>query len=745
MAVPVAQVDLNTIPNLPGFSYKSKRGKVHNKVQTFNYCNGLPIEQIEGVTYEKPKLVQMRREPGYSRQGSLPETTTAEEYKETPSELVNLPAWDALERQVLRFYGYFKEAVVETNLENERVRHVTIIYYLEDDTAQMSEKKQENSGIWQGQLIKRHRFPGTDGGYLHWKDLRVGENLFLYGRTIRLTDCDPYTRDFFNAHGEGQPPEEPSEEDDFVRSMPKKGAYHGIARTAERQYREMMMGGGHVNADMQQFLEWDRKVLRFYAVQDDLSSVNFERRPFLVLYFLSDDQVEIREQYPLNCGRDNFPIFFRKGPLKKGGHEVRGPLDDRLKKENCIGVNDFQIGQYTELLGYQFYIYDADEYTRRYYEDELGITLEERQDVRLPERTVARPKTPPYTGYGSWDDSMGSVLQLNPKVPVKDFNKLFYNEGKILRFTAQFAGPRPEDAERLFVFNFHLFDDTLSIHEPPQRNIGIVTGRFLEKAVHLNQMTGKLFRPQDFYPGAVVKVYNREFEIVDMDEYTRNYIEGGVQGSKYDLQAVLEKLREGMRQQYPLARDIFRKFDGDSDGVITASEFKQLLEKYGFQLSDEEIFILMKHFDSRQDGQISYNEFCDALLDEDYTQSMMAKKQPLDARFDPSYAERAKEKTEQRLETEAVRAAARRVGDVIYKQQHTFNRLFKEFARMSHTATVTSRQIVEALRQIGHIFTLDDVNRALMYVLPGVDLDRVEYVKFLKACVSTFHDLANTR
>ncbi len=37
---------------------------------------------------------------------------------------------------------------------------------------------------------------------------------------------------------------------------------------------------------------------------------------------------------------------------------------------------------------------------------------------------------------------------------------------------------RSEDAERLFVVNFHLFDDTLSIHEPPQRNLGIVTGRF---------------------------------------------------------------------------------------------------------------------------------------------------------------------------------------------------------------------------------------------------------------------------
>ena len=31
----------------------------------------------------------------------------------------------------------------------------------------------------------------------------------------------------------------------------------------------------------------------------------------------------------------------------------------------------------------------------------------------------ARAKTPPYTGYGSWDDSMGSVTHLIPKLPKK--------------------------------------------------------------------------------------------------------------------------------------------------------------------------------------------------------------------------------------------------------------------------------------------------------------------------------------
>lgn len=45
------------------------------------------------------------------------------------------------------------------------------------------------------------------------------------------------------------------------------------------------------------------EVLRFYAVMDDVTTPQFERRPFTIMFFLSDDSIEIREQYPLNCGR----------------------------------------------------------------------------------------------------------------------------------------------------------------------------------------------------------------------------------------------------------------------------------------------------------------------------------------------------------------------------------------------------------------------------------------------------------
>eukprot|EP00928_Gymnodinium_smaydae_P024379 TRINITY_DN1973_c0_g1_i1.p1 TRINITY_DN1973_c0_g1~~TRINITY_DN1973_c0_g1_i1.p1 ORF type:complete len:748 (+),score=189.87 TRINITY_DN1973_c0_g1_i1:116-2359(+) len=740
--------DMNALPNLPGFSVQEFRERNH-KPQTWNYFNGQRIEQKEGLSHEKPKFVKAPRAKDTWRQGDYPDSHTRHVFKhyESKSETTELPAWDAFDRHVLRFQGYFKEAVVESNLENYRVRNVVFYYYLEDDTCQIVEPRQDNSGIPQGVLIRRHRFPSPNGGYLTPEDLRVGSDVSVYGRIIRLIDCDPFTREYFEQTGAPQEDAVDAEQDTFALTQKAiRATEPKPPRTYEKIYREVMLGGGHINADMQQFLEMDKKVLRFYAILDDLSTPQFERRPFLILFFLSDDEVEIREQYPLNCGRDNFPIFYRKSKLLAGPIQLDGPQSQARKKSEYVHGHDLSVGQRVTLNGYNFYIYDADEFTRQYFRDVLGQEMDERKDVQLPDRAVPRAKTPPYTGYGSWDDSMGSVLQLIPKAPKKDFKKLFNNDGKILRFTARFAHPKPEDVDRLFVINFYLFDDTMSIHEPPQRNLGIVTGKFLDKAVHLNQHTGDVFKAEDFVGGDTVRVLNHEFEILDCDEYTRKLLANpDMRHTKFDLVTILEKMRESMRQQFPLVRDIFRRFDTDHDSVITQHEFKKGLEKFAFILSDEEVLTIMKHFDTRQDGQISYNEFCDALLDEDYTQSMLKTKPPLNQDYDSSYADQAKQKTEERAETEAVRKAVREIGDVIYKRHVFKDKLMKEFGHMTHLSVVTCEQIQYALMQLGISFDLRDIVRAVLYVFPEADLEAVPYVQFIQALKHSYQDLAMHR
>ena len=104
------------------------------------------------------------------------------------------PEWVHLDRHVLRFYGYFKEAVVESNLENQRNRKVKFLFYLEDNSISINEEKHENSGIPQGKFLKREKYIKDDGKFMTAYDIRMGEVLTVHGRSIYLYDCDAYTR-----------------------------------------------------------------------------------------------------------------------------------------------------------------------------------------------------------------------------------------------------------------------------------------------------------------------------------------------------------------------------------------------------------------------------------------------------------------------------------------------------------------------------------------------------------------------
>lgn len=90
--------------------------------------------------------------------------------------------------------------MVESRLENFRIRQLTIYYYLEDRSVMITEPKQTNSGCPEGSFLKRQMIIKQDGSQMPFEptDFRVGEDIDVCGRSIRLTDCDQYTREFFN-------------------------------------------------------------------------------------------------------------------------------------------------------------------------------------------------------------------------------------------------------------------------------------------------------------------------------------------------------------------------------------------------------------------------------------------------------------------------------------------------------------------------------------------------------------------
>lgn len=74
---------------------------------------------------------------------------------------------------------------------------------------------------------------------------------------------------------------------------------------------------------LKQFLDHDRKVLRFYCFWDDTESVFGDPRELILHYFLADDTIEIREIIAPNSGRDSMPKFLRRSKLPKVRHNER--------------------------------------------------------------------------------------------------------------------------------------------------------------------------------------------------------------------------------------------------------------------------------------------------------------------------------------------------------------------------------------------------------------------------------------
>ena len=91
--------------------------------------------------------------------------------------------------------------------------------------------------------------------------------------------------------------------DNFVKAQIKQPKFRD---TELKEFMEKSLGGGRVPSQ-KQFLDNDRRVLRFYTKFDDL--------PYVIHYYLADDTFEIREVHHPNDGRDSFALMLKRRKL----------------------------------------------------------------------------------------------------------------------------------------------------------------------------------------------------------------------------------------------------------------------------------------------------------------------------------------------------------------------------------------------------------------------------------------------
>lgn len=311
-----------------------------------------------------------------------------------------------------------------------------------------------------------------------------------------------------------------------------------------------------------QFLKYDRVVLKFYGYWNDLSEFGDVRR-MEIYYYLSDDTIEVKEVLHRNSGREGPAVFLKRGKLIKewkglplpgektdktvlnvlgtglaDGRYVDDCLQTGAKVEVFYTDKDLQIGSHINVYGRDIILVDCDPFTKQYFNRKYGI--EEFIPLSYPDKSECNTgtplhlrKLPPYNGYGTYEDSEGNCLSVEPKPPQIDFKKFVQYDKFILRFGAKMISYIRENCDRKFIISYFLSDDTMQIFEIAERNSGFTGGEFLKRKRMLLPdqevfISGRpdYYKSQHLFIGSTLKINDHIFHLVSSDEYTLCYMEG---------------------------------------------------------------------------------------------------------------------------------------------------------------------------------------------------------------------------
>ncbi|XP_048720838.1 EF-hand domain-containing family member C2 isoform X4 [Caretta caretta] len=517
------------LPLLPGNSFNRSLGKEKfHKSQHWGYCNKIAMlvgEDKPGIGGEplrgqklKPKYTVFPRGVGS-----------------------DAPSWVAFDKQVLSFDAYFGEEVPEKNQELYRIRHCKIYFYLEDDTIQVVEPQVKNSGIPQGTIVRRHRIPlppPNEDQFYTVDYFNINTEVIFYAQRYKIVDCDQFTKNFLRKLGVRLNPPAYHPEDPYTRARQKIADSIKPLRPYERfdTLRQFLEYDGHV---LRFYCMWDdtesmfgdpRELILHYFLADDTIEIKE------VIPVNSG-----RDAVPLFLNRKKLPKYAPAGLYQPGaitdrtvlnvfgglvGNKGRYILDNRKTgtvHQEFYKDSDLTIGAVINVWGRRVKLCDCDEFTKEYYTTKYGISRRDKAweekknpflfvaivvhclsealssfmdhgccDILLagdlpkdftpvPFKAPPPPKIerkfPPYTGFGSEEDSLGSCMSLLPQPPQKDFKKFLEKDRKglesnLLRFLAKFITDNPIDKDRQFIISYFLSDDTISVFETPQRNTG---------------------------------------------------------------------------------------------------------------------------------------------------------------------------------------------------------------------------------------------------------------------------------
>mmetsp|Transcript_23173 Transcript_23173/g.31684 ORF Transcript_23173/g.31684 Transcript_23173/m.31684 type:complete len:667 (-) Transcript_23173:849-2849(-) len=508
-------------------------------------------------------------------------------------ETSKLPTFVEFGAKVLHYVACYTEKVHQSALEDCRVRECAIYFYLEDGTIEMHEHATENSGIPQGVFLRRHQLKKKDGSVVTPRDMTIGSQLEVYGKTMKILSCDKFTEEYYETylklpHHSSNPSQLEIPEDRYnvtlrERMMRETGSDMSVRRNRKmhpmKQFMEAQLGQPQTTQDLSMFLEKDQQVLRFMCVWDDTDTLFGTVNELKMHYFLSNDTIEILNVRKNTNGFANAPKMLARRKLPKDPKScTQGDHGDNLTghESEYWHWTDLYFGCFLEIFSANrvVFILDADDFTKSFFKKhdvDIGVP----QQVQKPPMQRFEYKVPAYNGFGSEEDSLRSVYSIRPQAAQKDVKKQLDSGGRILRYMCRMVGGNVTNADRRFTVKLFLEDSSLAIRETEMRNSGFMGGNFLNRS-KVKKSGTEYYQPSDFYVGATLTVNSQTFSIVEADEHTLRYMEA--HREEYELSSI-EKI---MQKISCCADAVARRLteEKDSYSMISLEKLRLLLLKF---------------------------------------------------------------------------------------------------------------------------------------------------------------------
>jgi hypothetical protein len=466
------------------------------------------------------------------------------------------PKFARHEKKVLRWFGFYREAVSESQVEQERLRKVSILYYLEDDTMELTEPRETNSGLPQGNFVRRHAIEmQTDEGKMqaiaesksgggvrtiHWSDIHVGAFLNIYSKKIMVTDADGFTRGYVEENGgvaQGATIPLPSGIKTTWKEFVPMWLQDKVQDKDFKRYCEALLGKSwHDSEKMDRFINYNGLSLKFAAYWDDTGKAkegaidHGQIVDLTFVYYLEDDTMQIIEVEKPNSGKGPFTKLWARARLLKDWEKDYFGTRSDVDRREYYTFKDFQIGSTVSVFGRPVKICAIDAPTRIWFENNVTHAgFEQPQDNYRRDPPVVWPvrEPPKWSGLGGEEDTLNSCKRLVPRRPRRDEKKYHKFEGQILKFNSRMKSAVNENNERHFVIVYYLEDDTFRVFEPPIPNAGFAGGKFLLRGKYRpnGKTSGEPYiSAKDLVIGRTLRVNHFEFEITAMDGATRAYL-----------------------------------------------------------------------------------------------------------------------------------------------------------------------------------------------------------------------------